>query len=220
MEGKMEITPEIQALLDTQKTELTLIFEESIKGLKKNNTELLDEKKEAQRVSNEAIEQARREALAKAQAEGDIKTVSASYDTKVLELQDIIDGMKHTNIEATKSQLASDFMSAIGAMGPQLGQDAMRSEYLKRIDIRDGKQVVLDPQGNLTALSIEDLNQEFSVNSRYSDFIKGTQAAGGGANGSKSTGGASKSFKEMNEAEKIAFKRDDPVGFQNALKLK
>jgi hypothetical protein len=96
----------------------------------------------------------------------------------------------------------------------------MRSEYLKRIDIRDGKQVVLDPQGNLTALSIEDLNQEFSVNSRYSDFIKGTQAAGGGANGSKSTGGASKSFKEMNEAEKIAFKRDDPVGFQNALKLK
>jgi hypothetical protein len=214
----MEITPEIQALLDTQKTELTLTFEESIKGLKKNNTELLDEKKEAQRVSNEAIEQARREALAKAQAEGDIKTVSASYDTKVLELQDIIDGMKHTNIEATKSQLASDFMSAIGAMGPQLGQDAMRSEYLKRIDIRDGKQVVLDPQGNLTALSIEDLNQEFSVNSRYSDFIKGTQAAGGGANGSRGAGGASKSLKDMTATEEAQFANEFPEQYKQLTK--
>jgi hypothetical protein len=130
-----------------------------------------------------------------------------------------IKGMKETNLTATKSQLASDFMSNIGATGSQLGQDAMKSEYLKRIDIREGKTVVLDPQGNLTALSLDDLNTEFSANSRYAENIKGTQATGGGANGSKVTSGARKPFKEMNESEKIAFRRTDPDGFKRAINL-
>lgn len=193
MTGTVEITPEIQALLDAQKQELTAAFEQEVAGLRKNKDELLEEKKEAQRVKDEAIAKASAEALAKAQAEGDIKTVTASYDEKVLSLQAEIDDMKAENIKATKSQLASDFMTRVGATGPQLGQDAMKSEYLARIDIREGKQVVLDPQGNLTALTLEDLDKEFEANSRYADYIKGTQAAGGGANGSKSSGGAAQS---------------------------
>ena len=134
----------------------------------------------------------------------------------MLGLQSEIDGMKATNIQATKSQLASDFMSGIGATGSQLGQDAMKSEYLKRIDIRDGKAVVLDPEGNLTALSLEDLNTEFSNNSRYAENIKGTQATGGGADGGKFTGGARKSAKELDEAERLEFKTRDPEGFKRA----
>lgn len=190
MTGTVEITPEIQALLDAQKQDLETGFEAKVKGLKDNVATMLDEKAEWKRVKDAAIEQAKKDALDKAKAEGDIKTVSASYDEKVLALQAEIDGMKTENINATKSQLASDFMVRIGATGPQLGQDAMKSEYLARVDIREGKQVVLDPQGNLTALTLEDLDKEFEANSRYAEYIKGTQAAGGGANGSKSAGGA------------------------------
>jgi len=196
---QMDITPEIQALLDAQEAKLTATFEESITGLKKNNSDLLDEKKDAQRIKDEAVARAGEEALSAAKAKGDIESVTASYDEKVLGLQAEINSMKETNLTATKSQLASDFMSNIGATGSQLGQDAMKSEYLKRIDIREGKTVVLDPQGNLTALSLDDLNTEFSANSRYAENIKGTQATGGGANGSKITGGAGESRSKTSE---------------------
>jgi hypothetical protein len=67
-------------------------------------------------------------------------------------------------------------------------------------------------------LSIEDLNQEFSVNSRYSDFIKGTQAAGGGANGSRSTGGASKSLKDMTATEEAQFANEFPEQYKQLTK--
>ena len=213
----MEITPEIQALLDAQKEELSAAFEQSVAGLKKNNSDLLDEKKEAQRIKDEAVARAGEEALAKAKLEGDVKTVTASYDEKVLAMQAEIDGMKQQNIAAAKSQVASDFMVNIGATGTQLGQDAMKSEYLKRIDIRGGEVKVLDPQGNLTALSIEDLNKEFSNNSRYAENIKGTQAAGGGADGGKITNGVRKSLNEMTADEEIAFAKTNPVEYQQML---
>lgn len=213
----LEITPEIQALLDAQKTELTATFEESITGLKKNNSDLLDEKKEAQRIKDEAVAKAGEEALNAAKAKGDIESVTTSYDEKVLSLQSVIDGMKEKEKQLTKSQLASDFMTTIGATGPQLGQDAMKNEYLSRIDIRDGKQVVLDPQGNLTALTIEDLNKEFSNNSRYDDFIAGTQAIGGGAGGSKFAGGARKSLSEMTATEEAQFANENPELYRQML---
>ena len=128
--------------------------------------------------------------LEAAKAKGDIESVTSSYDEKVLSLQAEIDSMKEANVLAKKSQLASDFMMRIGATGSQLGQDAMKSEYLNRIDYRDGKEVVLDPQGNLTALTIADLDKEFEANSRYAENIKGTQARGNGANGSNGVSGA------------------------------
>jgi hypothetical protein len=215
----MEITEEFQAVLDAQAKKINEERDALEEGLKKNNTELLDEKAEWKRIKDAAVEQAGKDALDKAKAEGDIKTVSASYDEKLLGLQSVIDGMKETNLKATKSQLASDFMSNIGATGSQLGQDAMKSEYLKRIDIREGKTVVLDPQGNLTALSLDDLNTEFSANSRYAENIKGTQATGGGADGSKFTGGVRKSLKEMTATEEAIFANQNPEQYKQMRNL-
>ena len=44
----MEITPEVQALLDAQKADMTSAFEDSTKGLKSKMDELLTEKKAEQ----------------------------------------------------------------------------------------------------------------------------------------------------------------------------
>ena len=93
----------------------------------------------------------------------------------------------------------------------------MKREYLARIDVRDGKEVVLDPQGNLTALTLADLDKEFDANSRYAKFIKGTQAAGGGAEGSKFTGGVRKSLKEMTATEEAQFANENPEQYRQMI---
>lgn len=215
----MEITAEVQALLDAQKAELQEAHKADIKGLKDNVDTMLTEKAEWKRVKDAAIEKAAKEALDKAKAEDDTKAVTASYDEIIMGLREENNSMKEANKVALKSQVASDFMIAVGATGAQLGQDAMKGEYLQRIDIRDGKTVVLDAQGNLTALSIEDLDKEFSSNARYSEYIKGTGAIGGGATGNKSGGAAHKKPKEMTASERLAFKESDPIGFKRAFNL-
>ena len=218
--GLVEITPEIQALLDEQKATLAAEFEESVKGLKANQAALLEEKQERQRAIDEAKAQAEKEALEKAAANKDVETLTASYEEKLKLKQEELDKILLDNKSKTKSQLASDFLTEYG-VGSQLALDAMKSEYQQRIDIRDGKTVVLDPEGNLTALTIDDLNKEFLTNSRYADNIKGSNAAGGGANGNKGNGGgATKKPHEMNEAERAEFKKRDPVGFKQAFNLK
>lgn len=215
----MEITPEIQELLDAQKATLKSEFDAETSGLKTKVDELLGEKRAAKSKADEAQALADQEALDKAKANKDIETLTASYEAKLKERDDQIGGMLAENLSKTKSQIASDFLAQYGT-GSQLALDAMKREYEQRIDIRDGKTVVLDAGGNLTALSIEDLNKEFVANSRYSDNIKGTQATGGGANGNKGGGGAvMKKPNEMNSTERLAFKNADPEGFKKAFNL-
>lgn len=190
----MEITPEIQALLDAQKTELQAKFDESVLGLKQNNTALLDEKKEAQRVKDEAVKAAVADQLAAAQLKGDMATVTASYDEIVLGLKSEIDVMKQSNVNAAKESAANKFTLNFFE-GDELQLDAIKREYKSRTDCRDGKLVVLDPNGNLTALTVDDLNKEFCASSRYANCIKATQATGGGATGNKGGGAAHKEVK-------------------------
>jgi hypothetical protein len=212
----VEITPEIQALLDAQKAELQTTFDESIVGLKQNNHDLLNEKKEAQRIKDEAVAKAGTEALAAAKAKGDIESVTNSYDEKVMSLQAIIDGLNGANLTAKKSQLASDFLTKYGT-GSQLALDAMSNEYQARIDIRDGRAVVLDPEGNLTALTVEDLNKEFTANSRYADNIKVGGSIGGGATGNKGSGGAV-SLKDMTATQEAKFANEHPELYKQMIK--
>lgn len=204
----MDITPEIQALLDAQKAELQKSFDESVAGLKANRDELLEEKRQVQAAKDAAQAKADAEALESAKANKDIETLSASYEEKLSALKSQLDTMNADNLAKTKSQIASDFLTQYGT-GSQLALDAMKREYEQRIDVRDGKTVVLDAGGNLTALSVEDLNKEFISNSRYAENIKGTQATGGGANGNKGSGGAV-DLSKMSKTEVTKFANANP----------
>lgn len=212
----MEITPEIQALLDAQKAELTTTFEQSVQGLKQNNTNLLDEKKEAQRVKDEAVKAAIAAALEEAKAKGDVASISSSYDEKVLGLQAKIDAMEQSTVNSAKESASTKF-AANFFEGSEFQLDAIQREYKQRIDYRDGKMVVLDPNGNLTALTIDDLNKEFCSSSRYEACIKGTQATGGGATGNKG-GGAAISLKNMTATEEAIFANQNPELYKQLLK--
>jgi|TARA_R110002153_G_scaffold51279_5_gene144183 hypothetical protein len=186
----MEMNEEVQALLDAQKAELTKTFEESVAGLKANQQELLAEKKAEQQKNESIAAEAERARLDKAAANKDVDTLRESYEQRIKAAEDekneLLTGIKQSKIK----ELASGFVSA-NIVDDPFSRKAMTDEYARRIDIRDGKSVVLDPSGNLTSLSIEDLNQEFKSSSVYAGHIKSTDASGGGVNGSRSNGRAS-----------------------------
>jgi hypothetical protein len=214
----MEITAEIQELLDAQKADLTKFFTDQEAGLKKNRDDLLAEKDERQKLVDDAVKAAAADKLETAKAKGDIETVTASYEEKLLsqadELKQMREGVKASSINS----VASKFIAEYGA-GDDLQIDAMSREFKARIDVRDGKTVVLDPNGSLTAQTVEDLQQEFITSKRYENCIKGTQARGGDAPGNSNNRVATKKPKDMTGAERKEFKDRDPAGFKKAFNL-
>ena len=185
----MEISEEVQALLDAQKAELAKEFETSVAGLKQSQQDLLAEKKAAQEEKNRIAAEAEQARLDKAASSKDVDTLRESYEQRIAAMQEqndsLVNGIKQSKI----TELASGFVNA-NIVDDQFSRQAMTNEYSKRVDIRDGKTVVLDAGGNLTSLSVEDLNSEFLSSSIYAGHIKSTDASGGGVNGSRGTGRA------------------------------
>ena len=185
----MEITPEIRALLDAQKAEMAAKFAEDNAGLLKSKNDLLAEKKAAQ----EDADQARMDKAAK---DKDIGTLTESWEAKLQAEREAAQAIKNENAKLLDSikgaeigKISSAFVNENIVDDPFI-RGAFQAEYSKRVDIRDGKTVILDPDGNLTALSLEDLNTEFKSASRYQNHILVSKSTGGGANGSRTTGGA------------------------------
>jgi hypothetical protein len=215
----IEITPEIQELLDAQRKEDKDGFEVEVAGLKKNVADWSKEKDDAKKLAEDNAEIARLAKLDKDEASNDTKSLRLSMQ-EIIDGKDlIINGMNEKDKQTSKSQVASDFMKSLNVFGSDIALEQIERDVLARVDIRDGETVVLDAKGGLTGNTLDDLLKEFSASSRYAENIKGTQARGNGADGSKVTSGARKSFKEMSESEKIAFKRSDPDGFKRAINL-
>ena len=165
----LEITPEIQALLDAQKSELAAKFEQDTEGLLKAKNELLAEKKAAK----DEAEAAR---LAKAAKDKDVTTLSESYEQKLQAEREAIAAMKAENSklmngikQAEIGKISSAFVDSNVVDDPFI-REAMNKEYSRRVDIREGKTVVLDPEGNLTALTLADLNSEFKTASKKTPY--------------------------------------------------
>ena len=184
---------EVKALLDEQATKLRAEFDDQTQGLKAKNDELLGEKKEAQRESERIAEEAENARLEKARANKDVDTLSASFNEQIEQLRTANEGLKNGIKQGQITELANGFVSA-NVVEDAFSRQAIKAEYSKRIDIREGQVKVLDSGGNLTALSIEDLNKEFMTAGIYASHIKSSDANGGGANGSRNktdAGGAS-----------------------------
>lgn len=75
---------------------------------------------------------------------------------------------------------------------------------------------VKDLQGNLSALSLDELKNEFRSNAAFKPLIAASNASGGGANGGQG-GGATKKPSELTTAERSEWQQRDPVAFKRAL---
>lgn len=158
-------------------------FDEETQGLRDNKQQILSEKKDLENklAGNDA--DSLRELHAK-----EIEKLENAHKKEIEGLSTEITGFKTKEVNSIKESLANSFVSDNVVSDP-FSRRSMLSEYQKRVDVREGKAVVLDGEGNISALTIEDLNNEFKTSDLYAGHIIGTKAKGGGATGGKTGSG-------------------------------
>ena len=197
-----------------------VVPESDIDGLKASRDALLAEKKEQQRLAQEAeAEKLRieREALEEAaRQKGDWQALEDSYKAKLTEKENEFSSQAETlrkqvyklTVGDQALKLASEISKshAIGIMTPFIEQ---------RLTLDENNNVrVLDLQGKPSAMTIDDLKQEFKANAMFQDIVVANNSSGGGATGGGNGGGAAKNPKEMTEQERIDLYNRDPVLFK------
>jgi len=208
----LDLPDEVKAALDAQAGKLTegMHTGEEFTKLKSNRDELLGEKKSAQAKANEAETAANEAKLAAAQKGNDVESLNASWQGKHDTLQALHHGLPQKNKQASVNELAQSFANE-HVVDDAFSREAMRNEFAKRLDLRDGNPVVLDAEGNLTALSVTDLQAEFLASGKYKAHILATKANGGGAaggqNGNVGSANAPKTLAECkgDKVKEIAY---------------
>lgn len=191
-------------------------------GLKKKVDELLTEKKAEQKKRQEAEEQARQEAEQNARKKGDIEALEKSWADKLTQRETELSGqneaLKNQVYKLTVGQTAQSLAGELALKG---SESVLLPHIISRLQIENsGDEVkvrVLDLQGKLSALTLDDLKTEFRNNAAFKPLIVAVNSSGGGATGGGDGGGAAKKPKEMNTQERIEWQRNDPQGFKQAL---
>ncbi|MBT9158777.1 MAG: hypothetical protein DDT26_00024 [Dehalococcoidia bacterium] len=190
-----------------------------VTGLKKKNQELLDEKKAEQRRREDAERE-------RAKKDGDIAALETSWQTRLqaetgalktahdhlaAQLEALTVGRAAVEL-ATELAVVTNGVSSSKALLPHI-ERRLRMEAAP-----DGtpKVRVLDAAGKLSALTLEQLKEEFRADPVFAPLIQASKASGGGADGHKNSGGggASKKFAELSESERVELYRRDPAEFR------
>ncbi|WNO48453.1 hypothetical protein [Achromobacter phage SE2] len=115
-------------------------------------------------------------------------------------------------VTSVAQRMASDISTAPELLAPVIAKRL-------RVEQVDGKHVtkVVDDAGNLSALTIEDLQKEIAGKKEYASVIIAGKGSGGGGRGGQQRGGASdKKFSELSDEERMDWHRRDPEGFRRA----
>jgi ABC-type transporter Mla subunit MlaD len=194
----IELPEDVKASLIAELESKYVAKDEFDKVLRSKN-ELLDETKKVKLSKKEledAAEKARMDAAVKT---SDIDSLRSSYEEKLSKLSGEIAKYNDERKTNSLSTVANSFVQE-HIVDDAFSREAMSKEFSKRLDLRDGELVVLDPQGNLTALTVDDLKSEFLNNSKYAKMITGSKASGGGATkGSDKIPGAGGTKKSLSE---------------------
>jgi hypothetical protein len=173
------------------------------------------EKAEAERVAREAADEAARE---RAKKDGDISALETSWQAKVdaaknegkAEADKLRNMLTDLLVDKEALRIANEISTS-----PKLIEPHIRKRLKAELDGDKPKTRVLDAAGEPSALSLEELQQEFVANADFAAIIKGSDASGGGANGKHSGGGAAtKKISEMNQAERVALHKANPEAFR------
>lgn len=175
-----------------------VIPESEIDGLKASRDALLAEKKEQQRLAQEAENEKlriEREALEEAaRQKGDWQALEDSYKAKLAE--------KETEFTSQAENLRKQvYKLTVGDQALKLASEISKSHAIgimtpfieQRLTLDENNNVrVLDLQGKPSAMTIDDLKQEFKANAMFQDIVVANNSSGGGATGVGFGGGAAK----------------------------
>lgn len=190
-----------------------------VNGLKSKVQELLDEKKEEQRKAREAAEKA-------AKASGDMEALENSWrtrlETETGELRNQLDGTRSQLERLTVGRAATELAADLAVVTNGVSSaKALLPHIERRLSMEttsDGevKVRVLDASGKPSAMTLDQLKDEFRNDPVFAPLIAASKAGGSGADGGKNNGGggATKKFADMNEAERTELHRKDPAEFK------
>lgn len=170
-----------------------------VAGLKKQNEQLLAEKKAAEKKAKEEAEAARAAAEEAAKKSGNVDALEKSwkekYDKAMADAQAKYDADVGSLSGDVNRLLVDNVASSVARELAVPGSDGLLLPHIQsrlRVDVRDGKRttVVVDAKGQPSALTLDDLKKEFSGNAAFAPVIAGSKASGSGAGGAKGGGAA------------------------------
>lgn len=179
-------------------------LEDRLKKLEKNNQDLLAEKKKAK-------EDAEAAALDAAKKGGDIEALEKSWTDKMTsavsakdqELNALKEMVSQLTVGSTATALAAELFGEHA--------DLMMHHIKSRLtyEVAEGKpKVRILDDGKPSAKTVDELKEEFRSSQKFAPFVVGSKASGGGPTG-RPSGGATKKFTEMTDAERIKLKNDN-----------
>lgn len=181
-------------------------------------TELLDEKKKTQKERDDAAEAARLAKEDKAKREGDIQALEQSWQEKL----DKAVGEKETEIKnltgiLTKQTSGMDATNLANKLAVPGKAGVLMPHISSRLktEFTEGKTItrVLDADGNPSALSINDLENEFRNNELFASVIQGSNGSGAGHKGGDGDAGSDHGKTKMLRSEFDS----KPLGERHAL---
>jgi hypothetical protein len=182
---------------------------EDLEGLKRQNQTLLDEAKEAKRLRREADEKLSQKEIDAAKARGDFEQLFTSSEQALAaeraKLAELTTSIERRDLTSAAAKISSSIAEGENA-------EILAEFVQRRLKIVEGQVKVTDAAGNLTIASLDDLAKEFQQAPRYASLVRGTQANGGGAAGSKG-GGATKTLNDLSESERKQLAKDNPAEF-------
>ena len=203
-----------------------VVPESDIDGLKASRDALLAEKKEQQRLAQEAeAEKLRieREALEEAaRQKGDWQALEDSYKEKLsakeLEFSTQAETLRKQVYKLTVGEQAIKLAAEISKPHAQ----AIMSRFIEeRLTLDENNNVrVLDLQGKPSAMTIEDLKQEFKASAMFQDIVVINNSSGGGATGGGFGGGAAKKPNEYSVQEMKDLRDSNPELYNQLFPLK
>lgn len=159
---------------------------ERLRKLEANNQSLLEEKRKAK----EAADKAQLEAARKA---GDLEAVEKSWKDKLKALEEER-AQERANLESvvqkmTADQSASQLAAEVFGQHAKIALPHIRSRL--KTEVHEGTATirVLDAEGKPTAMSLDDLREEFRNNPDYASIVVGSRAKGSGSPPNSGAGG-------------------------------
>lgn len=228
-DGHGELDPTLQALYvkqDDGNYRLDAEFPDN-DGLKAKADELLGETKrerEKRKAAEErlaALELERQKAADDtARANGDLDSITNSYESRIAKLNEEHGGsltaLQKQIYDLTVGQAATNLANELSIKGSAIAMLPHIQNRLTLEQTETGEQRirVLDASGNKTAMTLDDLKQEFRANEAFKPLIAANGASGSGANGANSGAGGQFDATKLTALERKQLFDTDPEKFK------
>lgn len=212
----------IEGMTEEQQAAVLALHEAETSGLKSNNAALLEEKRKAKELADEASRKAKEEAdklaLAEAKSAGDLKkleeTITSQFGEKLTEAQRKNELLNERLIGGQRDSLVSELANSFTS------PDAAKMILKQMVDVSltdDGTVPTFKGMdGNVITTDKAVFADWLKGQDAFKSLIKGVDSSGGGAAGGSggAGGGAAKTYQQMTVDERVKFANEHPEQFK------